>query len=67
VVAAGRSPDENCGYSFALPALAPGAHEARVYALHAPGRARELRTLKQLGNTLHFTTGGDGRVVVQAR
>lgn len=63
VLAAGRSADENCGYSFALPALAAGAHEARVYALHAPGRGRGPRTLKQLGNALHFTTGDDGRVV----
>ena len=67
VLAAGRSADENCGYSFALPALAAGPHEARVYALHAPGRGRELRTLKQLGNALHFTTGDDGRVAVLAR
>ena len=66
VLAAGRSADENCGYSFALPALAAGAHEARGYALHAPGNGRGLRTLKQLGNPLHFTTGGDGRVVASA-
>ena len=61
VVAAGRAADPNCGYSLQLPPLAAGAHEARVYALHAPGPA-ELRTLKQLGNTLHFNTGSDGRV-----
>lgn len=67
VLAAGRAADENCGYSFALPALAAGAHEARVYALHAPGRGRELRTLKQLGNALHFETGDDGRVASQER
>lgn len=67
VLAAGRSADENCGYSFALPALAPGAHEARVYALHAPGNGREPRTLKQLGNALHFTTDDDGRVAASAR
>jgi hypothetical protein len=66
VLAAGRSADENCGYSFPLPALAAGAHEARVYALHAPGNGRELRTLKQLGNALRFTTGDDGRVVASA-
>jgi hypothetical protein len=67
VVAAGRAADENCGYSFALPALAAGAHEARVYALHAPGGGRERRTLKQLGNALHFTTGDDGRVAAAFR
>ncbi len=55
VVAAGRSADEHCGYVFPLPALAPGAHEARVYALHsAPGG--EYRTLQQLGNVLRFTS-----------
>ena len=66
VVRAGRAADESCGYSFALPALAPGAHVARVYALHAPGAGRGLRTLKQLGNPLRFETGGDGRVVAAA-
>jgi predicted ribosomally synthesized peptide with SipW-like signal peptide len=67
VVAAGRAEDENCGYSFALPALPAGTHEARVYALHAPGRGGGLRTLTQLGNPLHFTTDDVGRVTAQAR
>jgi hypothetical protein len=66
VVAAGRAEDPGCGYSFALPRLAPGEHEARVYALHAPG-PRSLRTLKQLGDSLRFTAGGDGRVAARAR
>jgi hypothetical protein len=66
VLAAGRAPDPDCGYRFPLPALAAGRHEARVYALHAPGRA-ELRTLKQLGETLRFDTGGDGRVAPPGR
>jgi hypothetical protein len=61
VVAAGRAAAENCGYSFTLPPLAPGPHEARVYALHAPGGGAELRTLRQLGNPLRFTAGADGR------
>ena len=65
VVAAGRSTRPDCGYSFALPPLAAGAHEARVYALHAPGPP-ELRTLRQLGDTLHFSTGADGRIVAPA-
>ena len=60
VSAAGRAPDPDCGYRFPLPALAAGHHEASVYALYAPGRA-DLRTLKQLGDTLHFDTGDDGR------
>ena len=67
VVAAGRAVDENCGYSFALPALPAGEHEARVYALH-PARSRAgPHTLKQLGNPLRFTTGADGRVTNPAR
>ena len=61
VVAAGRSSEPDCGYSFPLPTLAAGAHEARVYALHATA-APELRTLKQLGDPLRFRTGADGRV-----
>ncbi|HEX8119242.1 MAG TPA: hypothetical protein VF521_18330 [Pyrinomonadaceae bacterium] len=60
VVAAGRASDPDCGYRFPLPPLPAGAHEARVYALHAPGAER--RTLKQLGDPLRFATGADGRV-----
>lgn len=65
VVAAGRASDPDCGYRLPLPALAAGTHEARVYALHAPGPAR-LRTLKQLGDPLRFDTGADGRVAPPA-
>lgn len=65
VVAAGHASDENCGYRFALPPLDAGTHEAKVYALHAPGPA-ELRTLKQLGDTLHFNTDADGQVTSPA-
>ena len=67
VVAAGRAVDENCGYSFPLPTLPAGEHEARVYALRAAGSREGPHTLKQLGNPLRFNTGDDGRVVVQAR
>lgn len=66
VVAAGRAADPDCGYRFPLPALAPGAHEARVYALHAPGPA-ELRTLRQLGDPLRFDAGADGRAALPSR
>jgi hypothetical protein len=61
VVTAGRASDPDCGYRFPLPTLAEGSHEARVYALHAPGPA-DRRTLKQLGDPLHFETAADGRV-----
>ena len=66
VVAAGRATDPDCGYRFPLPTLAEGSHEARVYALHAPGPA-DRRTLKQLGDPLRFDTGADGRVTNPAR
>ena len=66
VVAAGRATDPDCGYRFPLPPLAEGPHEARVYALHAPGPA-DRRTLKQLGDPLRFHTGADGRVTTPAR
>ena len=66
VVAAGRAADEHCGFRFALPPLPAGEHEARVYALHAPGAAG-LRTLKQLGDTLRFKTDAGGRVAGPAR
>ncbi len=66
VVAAGRAADPDCGYRFPLPALAEGPHEARVYALHAPGPA-DRRTLKQLGDPLRFDTGADGHVTPPAR
>ncbi len=66
VVAAGRATDPACGYRFPLPPLAEGPHEARVYALHAPGPAH-LRTLKQLGDPLRFDAGADGRATTPAR
>lgn len=66
VVAAGRASDPDCGYRFELPTLTEGSHEARVYALHAPGPAH-LRTLKQLGDPLRFDTAADGRVISPTR
>ena len=55
VVAAGHARDERCGYSFPLPKLAPGEHEARVYAVHA-SRGGARRTLQQIGAALRFTS-----------
>ena len=66
VLAAGRASDPDCGYRFPLPTLAAGTHEARVYALHAPGPA-DRRTLKQLGDPLRSDTAADGRVTTPAR
>ena len=65
-VAAGRATDPDCGYRFPLPILDAGTHEARVYALHAPGPA-DRRTLKQLGDPLRFDTSADGRVTFLER
>jgi hypothetical protein len=67
VVAAGRATDPDCGYRFPLPALPPGPHEARVYALHAPPAAPDRRTLKQLGDPLRFDTDPRGRVTAPLR
>jgi len=66
VVAAGRATDPACGYRFPLPPLPEGPHEARVYALHAPG-GRARRTLKQLGDPLRFDADPGGRVRVDER
>ena len=59
VVAAGWSRDEWHGYSFVVPDLSPGPHEARVYALHASGGG-ERYTLQLLGDPIPFQVNGDG-------
>lgn len=53
VLAAGRAVDELHGFSFKTPALAPGEHEARVYAVH-PSENETRRTLHQIGFTRKF-------------
>lgn len=53
VLAAGRAEDELHGFSFTPPALAPGEHEARVYAVFA-GSDESRRTLHQIGLALKF-------------
>lgn len=59
VVAAGWSNNELCGYSFALPSLPAGTHEARVYALHESGEAARY-TLQLLGDPIRFVVNADG-------
>lgn len=59
VVAAGWSTTELCGYSFALPSLPAGTHEARVYALHESGAAARY-TLQLLGDPIRFVVNTDG-------
>ena len=51
VSAAGWARDEWHGYNFAVPDLAPGDHEARVYALHRSG---DRFTLQLLGDPIRF-------------
>lgn len=59
VVAAGWANDEWHGYSFALPALPAGNHEARVYAQHESGGAARY-TLQLLGDPIRFVVNEDG-------
>jgi hypothetical protein len=54
VAAAGWSRDEWHGYNFVVPSLAPGKHEARVYALHSSGKG-ERYTLQLLGGPIAFS------------
>lgn len=53
VVAAGWARDEWHGYNFAVPELAGGPHEARVYAVHRSGDG-ERYTLQLLGDPISF-------------
>ena len=59
VLAAGWSKDEWHGYSFVVDGLAPGTHEARVYALHSSGNGARY-TLQLLGDPIRFGVNGDG-------
>lgn len=58
VVAAGRANDEKHGFTFDTPALTPGEHEARVYAVHASGEDAR-RTLQLVGKPLRFSVTAD--------
>jgi predicted alpha/beta hydrolase len=51
VVMAGWATDEWHGYNFGVTGLAPGKHEARVYALHRSG---DRMTLQLLGDPIRF-------------
>lgn len=61
VVQAGWTSDARCGYSFTLPTLSVGAHEARVYAL-SHVRNGNYVTLQMTGNPLRFSVNADGSV-----
>ncbi len=60
VVKAGWSKDEWHGYSFVVNGLAPGTHEAKVYALHSSGNGARY-TLQMLGDPIRFEVNPDGR------
>jgi len=51
VASRGWAKDEWHGYNFAVTGLAPGQHEARVYAMHRSG---ERITLQLLGDPIPF-------------
>jgi hypothetical protein len=53
VSAKGLAPDERHGFVFKLEPTLVGAHEARVYAVHA-SRDDARRTLQQIGSPLRF-------------
>jgi hypothetical protein len=53
IVAAGATADERHGFFFYTPPVAEGAHEARVYVVHASLGGR-LRTLQLLGAPVRF-------------
>ena len=61
VSAAGWADDAWHGYTFTLPSLPQGRHEARIYALHDSGNGKR-KSLQLLGLPLTFTIS-DGRVV----
>ena len=61
VVEAGWTRDPRCGYSFPIPRLATGDHEARVYAVHKVGVGSYL-TLQTAGAPLRFYVDADGMV-----
>lgn len=50
-----RAPDDWHGFLFKTPALSPGSHEARVYAVYSNG-AGARRTLQLIGKPFRFQT-----------
>lgn len=55
IVAAGWSKDPWHGFNFWVSKLPPGAHEARVYAVHRSDDGTRY-TLQLLGDPIHFET-----------
>lgn len=59
VLAAGRAKDEWHGYAFKPPAINPGIHEARVYAIHESQDGLR-QTLQLVGNPILFELDDKG-------
>lgn len=59
VVNSGWSRDEWHGYSFLVPLLPAGVHEARVYALHA-SRGGIRQSLQLVGDPIRFMVDENG-------
>jgi len=61
VVMAGWTRDEHCGYSFDIPTLTAGYHDARVFALHKVGTG-DYQTLQLSGDPLRFRVEENGGI-----
>lgn len=61
VLAAGWAKDPWHGYTFVVPSLTVGAHEARIYALHGSDHGAR-KSLQLLGDPIGFSVGQDGRL-----
>lgn len=60
VSAAGWAKDSWHGYSFLIPAVPAGVHEARIYALHDSG-SRTRKSLQLLGKPIVFGVDSNGK------
>jgi len=61
VSAAGWARDAWHGYTFVIPSLPTGVHEARVYALHGSGGGVR-GSLQLLGDPIGFSVSEDGKL-----
>ena len=59
VFEAGWSQDEWHGYTIPISSVQPGAHEARVYALHDSGQGAR-KTLQLVGDPMRFMVSQNG-------
>ena len=65
IVTAGRSTDEWHGYSFPVPSLKAGLHEARIFALHGGGDGSR-KTLRLVGAPIFFAVDANGKAGIMA-